>query len=333
MDVLEQFLRSVSYKFPKGYPDVNDPKDVELLNKLLNEIIDIKTPLNEQQTEYDDRIKDALGVDQIPICETPLELGRDFNLNGKDAEIWKKLFGVKPIAARTGKQTAGSGNGEVSTYWAFQYNKSRKFQVEDRRGADNPDLVINNLGVEIKDYGSKMITLGKFFGDKKSYGLLSNLFGFKSLLEAVKDGKFPEESAANPGTFKSTELVDASRLMLDFYKETKLKEFATKYQFEIVLNLFKRVEAILQELGLSGSASPEDVASGILKVMIKTKLNKKPMLQQDRGYVLNVNVNGLGDFVEVTNEKIDSLDNEALLNNIAVAASEMKMNFDALFKD
>lgn len=333
MDVLEKFLHSISYKFPKGYPDMNDPKDVELLNKLLNEAVDTKTVLNEQQTEYDDRIKEALGVEQIPICQTPLELGKDFNLSGKDAEIWKKLFGVKPIAARTGKQTAGSGNGEVSTYWAFQYNKTGKFQVEDRRGADNPDLVINNLGVEIKDYGSKMITLGKFFGDKKSYGLLSNLFGFKSLLEAVKEGKFPEASASNPGTFKSSELVDASRLMLNFYKESQLKEFAQKYQFEIVLNLFSRVEAILNELGLSGSASPEDVASGILKVMIKTKLNKKPMLGQDRGYVLNVNVNGLGDFVEVSNEKIDALNTEDLLNNIAVASSEMKMNFDALFKD
>ena len=79
-----------------------------------------------------------------------------------------------------------------------------------------------------------MITLGKFFGDKKSYGLLSNLFGFKSLLEALKENKFPEESTANPGTFKSSELVDAARLMLSFYKEAKLKEFAEKYQFEIV---------------------------------------------------------------------------------------------------
>ena len=333
MDALTKFLNSIAYKFPKGYPDMNNHGDVELLNKLLSEVIDTKTLLNEQQTDYDDRIKEALNVEQIPICQTPLELGKDFNLNGNDAEIWKKLFGVKPIAARTGKQTAGSGNGEVSTYWAFQYNKTKKFQVEDRRGADNPDLIINNLGVEIKDYGSKMITLGKFFGDKKSYGLLSNLFGFKSLLEAIKEGKFPEASASNPGTFKTSELVDASRLMLNFYKESQLKDFATKYQFEIILNLFNRVEAILNELGLSGSASPEDVAGGILKVMIKTKLNKKPLLGQDRGYVLNVNVNGLGDFVEITNEKIDSLNTEALLNNIAVASSEMKMNFDALFKD
>jgi len=332
MDILEQFIRSVSYKFPKGYPDMKDPKDVELLNKLISEVVDPKMVINEQQTEYDDRIKEALGVEQIPICQTPLEIGKDFNLGGKDAEIWKKLFGVKPIAARTGKQTAGSGNGEVSTYWAFQYNKTRKFQVEDRRGADNPDLIINNLGVEIKDYGSKMITLGKFFGDKKSYGLLSNLFGFKSLLEALKENKFPEESTANPGTFKSSELVDAARLMLSFYKEAKLKEFAEKYQFEIVLNLFKRVEAILNELQLGSGASPEDVAGGILKTMIKTKLNKKPLIGQDRGYVLNVNVSGLGDFVEITNEKIDELNNDDLLNNVAVTSSEMKMNFDALFK-
>jgi hypothetical protein len=42
MDVLEQFIRSVSYKFPKGYPDMKDPKDVELLNKLVSEVMDPK---------------------------------------------------------------------------------------------------------------------------------------------------------------------------------------------------------------------------------------------------------------------------------------------------
>jgi hypothetical protein len=27
MDVLEQFIRDIAYKFPKGYPDMKDPKD------------------------------------------------------------------------------------------------------------------------------------------------------------------------------------------------------------------------------------------------------------------------------------------------------------------
>jgi len=39
MDPIEQFLEQISYKFPKGYPDINDPKDNELLFSLLEEIL------------------------------------------------------------------------------------------------------------------------------------------------------------------------------------------------------------------------------------------------------------------------------------------------------
>jgi len=39
MDVLEKFLNSVSYKFPKGYPDMNDPEDVKLLTSILESYI------------------------------------------------------------------------------------------------------------------------------------------------------------------------------------------------------------------------------------------------------------------------------------------------------
>ena len=33
MDVLDKFLHDVAYKFPKGYPDMNDPKDKDMLFK------------------------------------------------------------------------------------------------------------------------------------------------------------------------------------------------------------------------------------------------------------------------------------------------------------
>ena len=310
---------------------MNDPKDKDMLFKMIHEVTEEKSLLKEQQQEYDDRIKETLGVNTIPICNTSLEIGKDFNISGKDQEIWKKLFGVKPLAARTGKQSAGAGNGEVSTYWAFQYNKNKKFDVEDKRGRDNPDLIINGIGVEIKDYGSKFITLGKFFADKKSYGLLSNLFGFKSLLSAL-GGDFPKESASNPGTFKSKELVEAAKIMMDFKSQKELKQIATKYNFDLILSMFSRIDSILKTLGLNDSSSHEDVAAGILKVMISTKLKKKPMLQQDKGYILNVNVTGLGDFVEISDEKINSLSNEDLFDSVGVSSSEIKMNFDALFK-
>jgi hypothetical protein len=35
MDILEKFLNNISYKFPKGYPDMNDPEDVKLLESLV----------------------------------------------------------------------------------------------------------------------------------------------------------------------------------------------------------------------------------------------------------------------------------------------------------
>ena len=35
MDILDLFFKKYSYKFPKGYPDMNDEQDVQLLNTLL----------------------------------------------------------------------------------------------------------------------------------------------------------------------------------------------------------------------------------------------------------------------------------------------------------
>lgn len=45
MDVLEKFLHSISYRFPKGYPDINDEQDKKLLESILEETI--KIPLKE----------------------------------------------------------------------------------------------------------------------------------------------------------------------------------------------------------------------------------------------------------------------------------------------
>ena len=43
MDIVEKFIRQISYKFPKGYIDINNEQDVILLNSLLEDI-DQKNP-------------------------------------------------------------------------------------------------------------------------------------------------------------------------------------------------------------------------------------------------------------------------------------------------
>jgi hypothetical protein len=60
VDILEQFIRDVAYKFAKGYPDMNNDQDVLLLESLISEIIGGKfslikeaTPLTKRELEKD----------------------------------------------------------------------------------------------------------------------------------------------------------------------------------------------------------------------------------------------------------------------------------------
>ena len=47
MDILDIFLNKYSYKFPKGYPDMNNEQDVLLMEGLLSEL-----GINEKIKDY-----------------------------------------------------------------------------------------------------------------------------------------------------------------------------------------------------------------------------------------------------------------------------------------
>ena len=51
MDVLNKFLNSIAYKFPKGYPDMNDVQDILLLESILKENFDIVLEADTSITE------------------------------------------------------------------------------------------------------------------------------------------------------------------------------------------------------------------------------------------------------------------------------------------
>jgi hypothetical protein len=58
MDALKQFLYNIAYKFPKGYPDISDPKDILILE---NELKKVGIDLNELETwqnHWQDRVKE-----------------------------------------------------------------------------------------------------------------------------------------------------------------------------------------------------------------------------------------------------------------------------------
>ena len=47
MNIFDKFLHSVSYKFPKGYPDMSNPTDISLLKSLISEVLGQNVNLNE----------------------------------------------------------------------------------------------------------------------------------------------------------------------------------------------------------------------------------------------------------------------------------------------
>ena len=323
MDNLDKFIKSVGWKFPKGYPDMNDPKDkamlFELAEDFMGEII-----INEAQIDYNVRIRKALGLkegDKIPTCNTPLKLGEDFNLGGGDEKIWEKLYPTLPLKKDSEVPTAGAGKGEIATYWAFEFNVN-KHNVTDSRKGEDPDLTIDGIGCEIKSYETSNITLGKFAGDKENIKLLNKVISILTLFS-----KFDAESevTVNAGNFKARDLIPAFDIMATFEKNKQLRDIDA---FE---PLYDSIDTLYSRLDLAPTASPQEGAAKLLKQILKTKLLKKPRMGKDVGYVLNVSENGQGKFYTMNDAVIDALDAERILNGVYVSSSELGMNFKNLF--
>jgi hypothetical protein len=318
MDIFEKIIQENAWRFSKGYPDINDPKDKELLFKLAEEQIG-KPMLAEVTDSYDSRIKAILGTDNIPKCKTPLKVGEAFNLSGEDEKIWSELYPIKPLKADGVTPTAGSGNGEIATYWAYQHNE-KPIDVVDGRSGEDPDLVIGGIGVEVKSYDTKTITLGKFGADKETISLLNKVFGTLSL--------FTEESIqANTGNFNTQALLNGFKLISELYDNDDLKKIPTTKPF------FDKIDVLYKNLGLSKTSTAEQSTVALLRKLLWTKLAKKPNKGQSTGYILNVNPKGEGKYYEITKEIIDNIPDENILDNgVMVKSSEIQMNFNKLFK-
>ena len=60
MDSLTKYLNSIAYKFPKGYPDMNNNQDVLLLESLISEAIGEKFSLKENESRVDTTLSAAI---------------------------------------------------------------------------------------------------------------------------------------------------------------------------------------------------------------------------------------------------------------------------------
>ena len=61
MDTLDIFLKKYSYKFPKGYPDMNNEQDILIMEGILSELgVGLNEQEKEEKPDYDGEILNLL---------------------------------------------------------------------------------------------------------------------------------------------------------------------------------------------------------------------------------------------------------------------------------
>jgi len=332
MDPITKFLHSISYKFPKGYPDMEDPKDVELLHILMEEYIDSpKKSLQESSEEdiYDNTIRKVLGLESNePITQAKGSYKLDsntfeFSVSSQDKSTFDKLFNVAPPKRGEDEgETKGVGNGEVALYWLYNYSDSN-IKVTVGRSGDDPDLFFNgNVGVEVKAYSrhTGKIGLGRFGADRENINLLSVAFGIKALSEVL--GSKKEGPAINPTNFKGSDLTAAFEQVIELEKIPDLDRLATQYN---VFDTIKKNIDILNK-ALNSPTDAKEAALSMAYKMVESKIGRKP---GQGGYLANVLKNGSIKFFKIDLNKLET--NEELLDNIAAKQSALYLDFGKIF--
>ena len=125
MDILEQFIRDVAYKFPKGYPDINNPKDIILLESLIAKIgVDIfNKDLNEDETKGEATLFETALVKawyDLKNEEVPSDAAEQKDLNALSPEMIEDAKHILKQNNLTGGSSAkqlGSSSAPTTSFW------------------------------------------------------------------------------------------------------------------------------------------------------------------------------------------------------------------------
>jgi len=332
MDILDIFLNKYSYKFLKGYPDMNNEQDVLLMESLLSELgineLDFKN--TSPDTQYDEIIKKKLNVDKIPQVIEEYKLGTVKSLNKKDAEIFSKLYGESPPTKNNSIEDGGSkgvGNGEISMYWLFRHQKTGHI-VADSRGGSNPDLTIDGKGIEIKGQkDNNFLKIGRIGEYTKSLNDLNTVLGIDALIsnfEASGNKKTPP----NAFNVDNEELIKACENVINIYNNDNLKKTGKDFKLEFINSMYLKLD-VLNKKYEDIFHDKNKLAAGLFKSFISQKLEKKPGYP---GYIVTVLKTGPTKYIKITDDAVKNLSDKDILTNAKLAQGSLTFKAD-LFKE
>ena len=387
---LDELVLEWSYRTQKGYPEIDNPSDVQILKELLTELylptdhifdqfnpddtdfmhsldkIRANEPKPEEEPEQtDDITSTGLDLDNdgeidppkegsetydmvikkhlvenrgwdpekpIPtskhIYPFPGKGGNTFDIRVKpdDLKWWQEFWELTPPKeGETEGGTKGVGNGEVALYWLYNHSKS-PVNVLDTRGADNPDLEFNGVGVEVKAFKSHVgkKSLGRFGQDREQLKMLGIIFGINALttiFKGIPEGKKKGPKDVNPLTWDGKNLVEAFEEIL----KLQTVDFS---QLAEIYEIFSQIETNLEFLDnrLGKYETADEGARSMAIEFVRPKIQRKP---GQGGYLANLLKNGDCRFWAIDFSKIKTTPDA--LNHIKTSQGSMALDFDAIF--
>jgi hypothetical protein len=271
-------------------------------------------PQGRTMSEYIDYLLGGHQEPSIDYSKYFTSSPKSFNVQSQDMQIFRKLFEERPPTKLDEPQSAGSGKGELALFWLL-----KSHGIQDTRGRGNPDLTLNNIGIEVKTSDSKVIKVGKIRDDIENRRILATVFGVEALFNTMTGAK---ERVLSPDNWNTEELA---RAFLKFEKlyNAKLNEI----QNEFIQSLYQKLQEVIDYLG----KDVQDYTSSLIKKIITSKLKIKP---KDGGFFANITKEGkitlhqvnIGDIENLTTDKFYSGDKDRvkiIRPQISVSASEV----------
>lgn len=158
--------------------------------------------------EYNKLIADLAEGGVYPTPKGNYALGTPFQVDKLDQEFFAKLFSLAAKRKDDEETSSGSGKGEIALYWLFSKNHT----VNDERKSDLPDLKVDGVGVEVKNYPKGQgFNLGKFKKQTHNRSILAYLLGIYSLFKD-SDDTLTVDANSNKTVDRSLEDVMDTRL-------------------------------------------------------------------------------------------------------------------------
>ena len=101
--------------------------------------------------------------------------------------------------------------------------------------------------------------------------------------------------------FSRGDIIKAFTSLKDFSSNQELRSLSVTQPF------FVKMDNLYKELGLESNPTPKQATVALLRKLLWSKLIKKPNKNQEVGYILNVALNGAGEYTKITKQIIDSI--------------------------